>query len=167
MARLHKPVGHEFHQCLRECNGQCMLCGASLRGDSLLEWFSPVVSHMSNTGEEQPMALSKRAAPSVKTMAPNDAWTDPEFKGEYPHLYSFLFDPAYACGTVRQLGGLVVFVRMGVLTVCVNDNDRNLKAYVNATTWAEMLFMLDAGIGEDSLNWTVRPARNPGQTPPY
>lgn len=167
MGRLHRPHGHEYHQCVRECNGQCLLCGGQLWGDSVAEWFLPSSSETCEPQEEHPMALPKRAAPAQKGMNPAETWVDPEFKEMYPSVYSFLYDVTYADGSLRKPGGLVVCVRMGVLTFVVNDNDRNLVCYLNATTWTEMLFKLEEGIMADSLDWRSRPPRPAGQIPPY
>lgn len=112
------------------------------------------------------MALPRRAASATGGAPLPPMWEDPYFKGDYPNLHAFLNDTKYDDGTARLTGGLVAFCKMGSLTFAVNDNDRNLVAYVNAPTWAEALEAIDKGIADDSLPWKARtPKQSHGQPP--
>lgn len=113
------------------------------------------------------MGLPNRPAPVSGGMAPNDPWTDPEFKSECPSLYSFLYDPTYSDGTARATGSMSIFVKFSVLTAAINDNARGVTAFVNATTWTELLFKIDQGIKEDSLPWRRKGPNGNTNSPPF
>lgn len=113
------------------------------------------------------MALPERPLKSSGDMAPNHPWTDPEFASDYPSLFSFLNDATYDNGQSRLTGGISIFVKFMVLTAAVNDHARGAVAYVNATTWAELLFLIDAGIKDDSLAWKRKTAFVQTKNPPF
>jgi len=113
------------------------------------------------------MFLPKRSAPTSKTMAPKDPWIDPEFKDSLPALYWFLNEFRYEDGTTRLTGSMSLFTKLGTLTAAINDNDRGLSAFVTATTWAELLFLVDQGILNDSLEWRSKTPPAPAQKTPF
>jgi len=99
------------------------------------------------------MALPKRSAPAQRPVDHVNSWVDPEFKEGTPALHSFLLDGSYEDGTRRLTGSVSLFTKQGVLTAAVNDNDRLLVAYVTACSFGELLFKINEGIQEDSLDW--------------
>jgi len=113
------------------------------------------------------MALPKRKPPTVQTADPNMSWHDIEFMQEYPAMHAFLLDPTYEDGTSRLTGSMSFYTRLGVLHCVVNDNDRQLSAFVTAPTWAELLFLIDEGIAKDTLCWRSKQTSKPTQNPPF
>lgn len=113
------------------------------------------------------MPLPRR--PVKNPQASNDGveWIDPEFVRDYPNLKAFLADGKYADGSVRLTGSISLFTKSGSLTAAINDNDRNVSGFVTAATWAELLYMLEVGIGDDSIDWRARRPANPTQKPPF
>lgn len=99
------------------------------------------------------MPLPDRPVNASGGMTPNDPWTDPEFRDVYPSLFSFLHDAQFSNGKTRLTGSLSIFTKFSVLTCAVNDNARGVTAFVNATTFDELLFKLEEGIREDTLQW--------------
>jgi len=113
------------------------------------------------------MALPKRTAPASKPVDPLNSWVDPEFKEGTPALHSFLLDSHYADNSRRLTGSMSIFTKAGVLTAAINDNDRQLVAYVTACTWGELLFKVDQGIAEDSLDWRAKAVPGSAQKIPF
>lgn len=113
------------------------------------------------------MALPKRSAP-VSPVVPNEQlFYDKDFADMYPALHSFLKDTNYEDGTRRLTGTISLFVKNGRLTCGVNDNDRQLTAYVNAVTVEEMLFSVNEGIANDTLEWKAKTPFVPGKQIPF
>lgn len=102
------------------------------------------------------MALPKRAAPTSAAAPPPDGWIDPEFKADFPSLFAFIHDRNYDDGSARLTGGISFYNKAGMLTASVNDNDRGLVAYVSAATWLELIFKINEGICDDSLDWKAK-----------
>jgi hypothetical protein len=149
------------------CNGGCIFCDSEARGLTGHErtLYNNHAQHESP--EVNDMALQKRSAPSAFVARPEELFEDPEFKDQYPNLHAFLNDLSYADGSKRLTGTLSLFVKGGRLTCGVNDNDRLICAYVNAVTVAELLFKVDLGIGNDSLEWKPKYKDLQGQKPPF
>jgi len=100
-------------------------------------------------------------------MTPNDPWIDPEFSSVYPSIYSFMFDIKFSDGTSRLPGSISLFVKFDVLTAAINDNARGVSAFVNATTFDELLFKIEEGIREDKLAWRRKGQYGNTQSPPF
>lgn len=118
------------------------------------------------------MPLPERKVDPSRAQQPGVEWIDPEFVEAYPSLKAFLFDRQYSNGKNRVTGSISIFTKMGCLTAAINDNDRGYSAFVNAGTWVELLFIIDQGILNDSLDWKVSSFRRPqnsggSQQPPY
>jgi hypothetical protein len=97
----------------------------------------------------------------------NPVWCDPEFKDTYPCIEAFLCGEKYSDGTVRSTGSLSYFYKYGSLIVAVNDNDRNLTAFVSAGTMGEIMFMIEEGLAKDSLDWRKKSTNGFSQKPPF
>lgn len=142
------------------CNGPCFCCDRIAQ----MTWEIPVgdVSFAGSVSTKRDgcIMLPRRNAQTIPQVRPEDTWVDPDFAAQYKGLYAFLNDGKYSDGSIRLTGGLVFYVRNGVFTCAVNDNDRNVVAYVIACTWEEMLFKLDDGILKDNLSWQTRKERN-------
>lgn len=113
------------------------------------------------------MALQRRLAPVGMGASVGIPWEDPQFKEDYPSLYSFLFDTRYADGTSRVQGSISLFVQGYSLKAAINDKDRLCVAFVNAGTFLEMLTLIDDGIREDKLEWKGSGKGLPEKSPPF
>lgn len=149
------------------CNGPCFCCHPfGVQASPRSEEEAAALSIITNV-EEFEMALPRRNVPANQAMKPLHEWSDPEFAREYPSLRSFLMDVRYEDGTVRNPGTMSVFVKADALTFAINDNDRNLVAFVNQPTWEEALFVIEDGILNDSLDWKARRTDLAAKKPPY
>lgn len=113
------------------------------------------------------MALQRRLAPVGMGATVGIPWEDPEFKADYPSLYSFLFDTRYADGSNRLQGSVSLFVQGYALKAAVNDKDRCCVAFLNAGTFTELLTLIDDGIREDKLDWKGSGKSTGEKTPPF
>jgi len=118
------------------------------------------------------MPLPERKIDPSRAPVAGIEWIDPEFVAEFDALKSFLFDRQYCNGKSRVTGSISIFTKSGCLTAAVNDNDRGYTAFVNAGTWAELLFTVNEGICNDSLDWKPSSFRRPNnsqgsQAPPF
>lgn len=111
------------------------------------------------------MALKKRVAPVGLNAPAGPAWIDPTFCEDYAGIYAFLHDEKYDDGSLRLVGSLSLFCKSGVLTCAINDNDRNLVAFVVGGTVEELLFTVNEMICNDSAEWKAR-QRGPGSNKP-
>lgn len=113
------------------------------------------------------MALPERRAPETAYSPDVGLWQRDDYTDTYPSIYAFVNDTTYSSGKARLTGSISMFTKVGTLTFAVNDNDRQLTAYVSAGTWAEALQMIEDGIREDSLQWRKRTPFNNSQKPPF
>lgn len=113
------------------------------------------------------MALKKRPAPNGPGISLGDPWDDPGFQGDYPNVYSFLFDTKYEDGSPRAPGSISIFVSGYALKFAVNDKDRQCVAFVNAGTFFELLQMVEDGIRDDNLDWKAAAKPVPGKVIPF
>jgi len=113
------------------------------------------------------MALPKRTVDPTKVKPAGETWTDPEFWDQYPSIHAFMFDVQYEGGERRIPGGIGLYTKLGVLSASVYDNDRGCVAYVNATTFSELLFKIEEGICNDNLDWKGKSGQNHAQKPPF
>jgi len=113
------------------------------------------------------MGLKRPLNDAQKAMQDRPLLDDQEFAMEFPNLLAFMNDVKYDDGSTRLPGSINAFMRFGVLTLALNDNDNRRTAYVNAPTWAEAWAMAEMAIVDDSTDWKTKPQSPPQQKPPF
>lgn len=113
------------------------------------------------------MGLKFNAAPSINRPPDAELFEDDIMESDLPHLYAFMRDIQYEGGRQRVTGTISFFVMGGALKCAVNDKDRALCSFVTAPTWAELLQLVNDGIGNDSLDWKTGNKIESGKKPPY
>jgi len=108
------------------------------------------------------MALKKRPVSTEPKPGTAGEWIDQVFQRDYPNLYAFLHDVKYDDGTIRITGSMSIFVKVGGLRCSLNDKDRNVVAYIEASSFDEMMTLAEEGICSDSTEWIAS-----RKTPPY
>lgn len=156
-----------MHTNLHECAHPCLCCPASIANSVVPSPYVKKRTATDGNEEVNTVALKRRDTPVGMGPAAGPVWEDPEFKGDYPYLHSFLFDTQYEDGTKRLTGSVSIFTKGGILTAAVNDNDRRVSAFVKGATWAELLFYVDEGIKSDSLEWRSKTPAGNTTTPPF
>lgn len=99
----------------------------------------------------------------IKPM-PN-AWKDDPWAIDYSNIHQFLCCDKWDDGSPRVTGAISFFTQLGVLKAVVNDKHFNRRVFVEATTWDELIQLIDMAICSDSTDWKPQP-RQPG-SPPY
>lgn len=138
------------------CNGPCICCHA-IKVTAPAPLSSLLASvYMPPNHKEWIMALKKPSTGVGKSLADMPLWEDPNFLDEYPHLHAFLRDTRYDDGSARLPGTMSLFVKNDVLSVALNDNDNKRTAFINARTFAELMFMANEAICAEGTDWKVR-----------
>lgn len=97
---------------------------------------------------------------SMKRVNPGDQFkrTDPPIDdkllaSDFPTLLEYLTAVRYDDGAVRQTSTLLLFIDAGALKCCINDRDNNRSAFVTATDIMGILFNLEDGLANNTLDW--------------
>lgn len=139
------------------CREWCGACYAGLRGRETYKGHAGWRPKISRPGENLTMALRKRDA-SVASSTGEAVLTVCRLSERMPQLIEFLSAVRYEDGTARVLPTLTIFIEPGCFKACLNDRDQSLVAFITSGSLTGLLEALEAGIGEDTLEW-----RSPAQ----
>lgn len=149
------------------CNGPCLCCAVNKLWSSLHADDDYYIVQLAHHEGVYDMALRQRPAPPTVPPVLGDVWAKDEFMDEYPNIFAFLNDVFWESKMPRVPGTITFFTQQGILKATVNDKARNIAAYPTASTWGELLMMIDKGIGDDSLDWKGKKPTESDKKIPY
>lgn len=140
----HHPDGCEvsgkFSQRAVDCRNDTMLW-------TLYREAMKLAKPMMKKPDKQPVQAVEKAN-----------WVDSSFEKQWPYLASWLAEPVWDDGTVRQTGTLTVFVQEGILKACMNDRAMDRSCFISAPTMEALYDAMEAGLENDNHEWRRKKA---------
>lgn len=100
--------------------------------------------------------MLKRPVPGQMCGPADKPFSDRSFESEFPTLHEYLTVTSWGDRQPRTTSTLLLFVDNGALKCCINDRDNNRSAFVNDTTFAGLLALLESKLTEESLDWRTK-----------
>ncbi len=79
----------------------------------------------------------------------------------WPEVTEYLTAEVYPGGEKRQTASLLLFVEGGKLKACLSDRDTGRVAFVAASSWIEVMDVLEGGLRDGSLDWRMSRSARP------